>query len=228
MSTGHEDKLIPNQPLPAGAEVFSDRVHELLDGSPKDEATVASAFAGLEDVFDHLAAGLYNLASMLVGEGEDGVKLVEIAVATAEISSSRDAEEARRSGRRALCAAAIKILEQRDPGCLAAPMNLAPARTCIEDDDLDAAGVSGEELETMMAGPDRQRVRIWLNSLPIETRVIFALRAVAGFTSVETAELLAANGGAKAGGWEAQAVREIFRQGLCSLASQLLHESTAR
>ena len=227
MPKGHDDSLIPSQPLPAGAEEFSDRVHALLDGRPKDEASVTKAFEGLEDVFDHLAAGLYNLASMLVGEGEDGVRLVETAIATAEVSSCDDADEARRSGRRALCAAAIRMLEEREPGCLATPSNLAPARTCIEDDDLDAAGVSGAELETMMAGRDRERVRTWLKSLPTETRAIFALRAVAGFTSDETARLLAANGGAKAAGWDAHAVREIFRQGLCSLASQLLHESTA-
>lgn len=224
MPTRHDESLIPGQARPAGAEDFSDRVHE-LDGQPKDEATVATAF---EDVFDHLAAGLYNLASMLIGEGEEGVKLVETGIARAEISSCRDAEEARRSGRRALCAAAIRILEQRDPGCLAVPTNLAPARTCIEDDDLDAAGAFGEELETMMAGSDRERVRMWLKGLPTGTRVIFALRAVAGFSSAETAELLAARGGAEPAAWDEHTVREIFRQGLCSLASQLLHESTTR
>ena len=99
------------------------------------------------------------------------------------------------SSRRALCTAAIQILEQRTPGCLAAPAQLQPVSTCIEDDDLDAAGVTGEELETMMAGPDRDRVRNWLASLSTVTRVIFVLRAVAGFSSPETAAMLAANGG---------------------------------
>ena len=37
--------------------------------------------AGRNEVFDRIAAGLYSLASMLVGEGEDGVRLVEMAVA---------------------------------------------------------------------------------------------------------------------------------------------------
>ena len=37
-------------------------------------------------MFDMIAAGLYSLASMLVGEGEDSVRLVETAVATAEVS----------------------------------------------------------------------------------------------------------------------------------------------
>jgi hypothetical protein len=94
--------------------------------------------------------------------------------------------------------------------------------TCIEDDDLDAAGVSSDELERMIAGPDRDRVRRWLEGLPTVLRTIFVLRAVAGFTPSETADLLRAHGGPKAAGWSAESVRELFRQGLCSLASQVL------
>jgi hypothetical protein len=40
--------------------------------------------------------------------------------------------------------------------------------------------------------------------------------------------LLAAHGGAGAEGWTAEQVREVFRQALCSLASQLLHAANAR
>ena len=39
------------------------------------------------DMLDAIAAGLYSLASMLIGEGEESVELVETAVATAEVSS---------------------------------------------------------------------------------------------------------------------------------------------
>jgi hypothetical protein len=222
------DSLIPAPQIPAGAEAFSHKVHVLLDGQPKDETTVEQAFEGLDDVFDAIAAGLYNLASMLVGEGEESVRLVETTVATAEIFPGNDARQARMSSRRALCTAAIEILERRTPGCLAAPVQLQPMGTCIEDDDLDAAGVTGEELETMMGGPDRDRVRNWLASLSTVTRVIFVLRAVAGFNSPETAAMLAANGGPDAAGWTAEAVRDLFRQGLCSLASQLIHATAAR
>jgi hypothetical protein len=228
MSKGHDDSQIQTTPMPAGAEEFSERVHGLLDGQPKDEAAVNRAFEGLENMFDLIAAGLYNLASMLVGEGEAGIRLVETAVATAEVSACHNAAEARMSSRRALCTEAIRMLQEREPGCLAAPESLEPASTCIEDDELDAAGVSSEELETMMRGPDRERVRKWLASLPTATRVIFVLRAVAGFSSAEAAELLAVNGGAEVVGWNANEVREIFRQGLCSLASQLLHATTTR
>ncbi len=220
--------LIPPKPIPAGARAFSSRIHGLLDGHPKDDATVAKALEGMDDMFELIAAGLYNMASMLVGAGEDSVRVVEAAVTNAEISTCHDPVEGRRNSRRALSDAALDIIEQRHPGSLAAPTLLEAPGTCIEDDDLDAAGVSSAELERMIAGPDRDRVRKWLESLPTAVRTIFVLRAVAGFTAEETAELLAAHGGPKAAGWTAAAVRAVFRQGLCSLASQLIQATTAR
>jgi hypothetical protein len=105
---------------------------------------------------------------------------------------------------------------------------LGHASTCIEDDDLSAAGISREELETMLAGPHRESVRKWIESLSTQMRVTFVLRAVAGFTADETAAMLASHGGPKARGWAPHAVREIFRQGLCSLASQLIHATAVR
>ena len=192
------DSLIPSKPIPDCAKAFSERVHGLLDGQPKDDATVAKALDGMDNMFDLIAAGLYNMASMLVGEGEDGIRLVEAAIANAEVSACHDPIEARKSSRRALCAAALDMIEQRNPGSLAAPESLKPAATCIEDDDLNAAGESGKELLRMLAGPDRDRVRNWLASLPTVPRTIFVLRAVAGFTPAETAGLLAKHGGPQA------------------------------
>jgi hypothetical protein len=219
------ETLIPAQPLPTGADAFSKKMRGLLDGQPKDDATVEHAFAGMDDMFDIIAAGLYNMASMLVGEGEAGVRLVETAVANADISACQNPAEARKSSRRALCVAALRTIAEEDPEGLIAPQGLAHAATCIEDDDLDAAGVSGEEFQRMMAGPDRGRVRAWLASLPTALRTIFVLRAVAGFSADETADLLAANGGPNATGWNGAEVRELFRQALCSLASQLIQAS---
>jgi hypothetical protein len=225
------DSLFPHQPVLAGMQVFSKRVHGLLDGQPKDDATVSQALgmeeAGMEDVVDQIAAGLYSMASMLVGEGEDSIRLVEIAVANAEVSACPDPVQSRKSSRRALSIAALHTIARRNPGSLAAPEDLKPAATCIENDDLDAASVSGQELETLLAGPDRDRVRTWIAGLPTVLRTIFVLRAVAGLTAAETAALLAAHGGPQSAGWTPDAVREFFRQGLCSLASQLIHASAA-
>lgn len=177
---------------------------------------------GMENMFDLVATGLYTLASMLVGEGEDAIRLVESTVVNAEVPAYTEPEQARRASLRALAAAALQFLGQRHPADLAAPEDLAHATTCIADDDLDAAGMSHDELESMLAGPDRDHVRSWLESLPPAMRVIFVLRAVAGFTAAETAALLATNAGPQAPGWSPEAVRELFRQGLCSLASQMI------
>ncbi len=219
-------KMDFTKPLPADAAEFTRRVNHMLDGQKKDETVVAGQLEGFEGMFDIIAAGLYSLASMLAGEGEDSIRLVEKTVATAEVSSSTGLEEARQASRRALVAAALKLIASRDPESLAAPEGLQHADTCMEDDDLDAAGVSREELERMMAGPDREHMRTWLESLPAAMRVIFVLRAVAGYSAPDTAALLAEHGGADAAGWSAEAVRELFRQGLCSLASQMIKTGT--
>jgi len=221
--SGAKNVLIPKEPIPAGAEEFAQKVHGLLDGQPKDEATVSQTLQGMDAMLDVVAAGMYSMASMLVGEGEDSIGLVETAIARTDLSASSDAAEARKNSRRALCTAAIELIASRKPGSLAAPEWLQHVSTCIEDDDLESAGISHSELETLIAGPDRAKVKEWIESLPTEMRVIFVLRAVAGFTADETAAMLAQHGGQGAERWNADAVREIFRQGLCSLASQLIH-----
>jgi len=184
--------------------------------------------AGLKEIFELVASGLYSLASMLVGEGEDSARLVVEAIASAQVSPCADPQQARWCSRRALAVAALKLLAGRCPGCLDAPQGLAPASTCIEGDDLASAGISTGELESMMSGADREQMREWLASLPTWMRTVFALRAVAGFNAAETAALLKLHGGPHAATWTPEAVSEVFRQGLCSLASQVLHASAGR
>ena len=212
--------LIPPPPIPEGAEEFSERVRGLLDGSAKDEATVARALEGMDAMLDTIAAGLYSRASMLVGEGEDSVQLVETAVATTDVSACNDPVQGRKLSRFALSKAALQTIAARDAASLAVPEGVEAAGSCIDDDDLDA--VSRGQLEQMMCGNNPDRLREWLAKLPTDVRTVFALRAVAGMTAKETAELLSQYGGAKAAAWTADGVRTVFRQGLCSLASQLL------
>lgn len=216
------ESLIPQPPIPDEARDFSRRVHGLMDGLAKDDATVAEALGGMDRALDLIAAGLYTMASMLVGEGEEGVRLVETTIATAEMSCCPDARNARKNGRRALCIAALEVLARRDPSLLAVPGDAAPASPCIGDDDLDAAGMSHEELEQALAGPERDRVRQWLEKLSPAARTVFVMRAVAGLPAAETAQMLVEHGGPQASGWTGDSVRGVFRQGLCSLASQLL------
>lgn len=182
----------------------------------------AEAFDSLLEIYEVVAAGLYSLAAMLVGEGEESARLVEDTIASAQISPCADPQNARHCSRRALAVAALKLLAARCPGCLDAPRGLTPATTCIEGDDLASAGISAGELASMIGGPERERVREWLESLPTWMRTVFALRAVAGFNAVETAALLKLHGGPKAATWTKEEVSEVFRQGLCSLASQVI------
>lgn len=226
--------LIPPEPMPAEAQDFSRRMHGLLDGKAKNEAVVARALDGFDAMLDAIAAGLYSLASMLVGEGEEGVRLVETAVATAEIPACDNGRQSKMNTRRALVRAALSLIEERNPGSLAAPEVVEPVEArekscsgCVEEDDLEASGVSKPELERLISGPGRDRVRSWLEMLPTIVRTVFVLRVVAGFSAAETARLLAAHGGPKAAAWNADSVRTVFRQGLCSLASQVFH-ATAR
>jgi DNA-directed RNA polymerase specialized sigma24 family protein len=183
---------------------------------------------GMDEVFDRIATGLYSLAALLVGEGEESMGLVEAAVTNAETSICLDPTQERKTSRRALVAAALDLLAKRSSESLAAPLGLTPASICIEDDDLASAGISSEELEKMISGPERDLVRKWLAGLPEWMRTVFVLRAVAGLNTAETTGLLQTHGGPQAAAWTPETVREVFRQGLCSLASQLLQASAVK
>jgi len=197
-------------------------------GCPEPDAEQAVQRAQMNAVLDKIAAELYNLASMLVGESEECVKLVEAAIDKAEISACQNPRAARKSIGRALCKGGVALLASRDAESLKAPDMAAYPATCIEDDDLESAGISLQQLEQMFYGPDRERVRNWLAELPQAAHAVFVMRAVASLTQAETAGILAEFGGPKAAGWKPESVREVFREGLCSLASQLLHASAGK
>jgi DNA-directed RNA polymerase specialized sigma24 family protein len=224
----HPQSLFPPQPIPPAAQALNERIQGMMDGQPKDEAAVSGVLTGMDELLDLMGAALYNLASMLVGEGEESIALVETAIANAEIALCQDTTMARQNSRRALCRAAVELIGRREPASLQAPEGAFHVVSCLEEDDLEGAGISREDLDRMIAGPERGRVREWLESLPVATRVVFVLRAVAGLSGAETAGILAEHGGVAASGWTPAGVRELFRLGLCSLASQLLHASATR
>ena len=175
----------------------------------------------------HVVAGdLYRLGAMLLGEGETTVNLVESAITTAELPTCSD--QSLHSARVSMATAVIEYLGERDADALAAPSGEPGPPNCIGDDDLDAAGVSAQELEKLLSGPDRGHLRLWLEGLSVAERTIFVLRAVGGLSTPEVAGLLALHGGKAAQGWMTDAVRSVFRQALCSLASQLLQDSSER
>ncbi|MFC5862558.1 hypothetical protein ACFPT7_09675 [Acidicapsa dinghuensis] len=223
-----DGRFIPEVPLhPDGPGVFQTMVG-MLDGNPKDAAQVEAELAKWDGVLDQIAAEQYRIASMLLGEGEVAIAAVEGVVAAIDLNSCSDPEDARHQARMLLAENAIASLVQGDPASLAAPEGESGPASCIEDDDLSAAGVTPAELEQMISGPENRRLRQWLEGLTPQLRVIFVLRAIAGLNSAEVAGLLSLDGGEQAQGWTPDGVRIAFRQALCSLASQLIHLSAAR
>jgi hypothetical protein len=201
----------------------------MLDGQPHDPATVEATLSDWDGLLEKVAGELYRISSMLLGEGEESIRLIEQVVATVDLPACHDQAQARHNSRLALAAQAIALLAGRDASALAAPTgeDSGPV-SCIEDDDLSAAGVTPDELEQMITGPERHRLRDWLEGLSVSLRAVFVLRAVAGLSSAEVAGLLAEHGGPNAQDWTPDEVRSSFRQALCSLASQLIHATATR
>jgi DNA-directed RNA polymerase specialized sigma24 family protein len=203
--------------------------HETSFADPTKITSAAEAAQKMNEVVDGIAAELYGLSTMLAGEGEESVQLVEKAVAEAEVSACQNPIAARNTSRRALCREAVSYLAARDAASFAAPAEGEKScGCCLGEDEMESAGVSQEELSSMLAGPERIRVRQWLSQLLPALRVVFVLRAVAGYDPQKTAEMLVSYGGPQAAGWTADAVRHTFRQGLCSLTSQLLHATAKK
>jgi len=220
--------FVPQEPHDPEGAAFFERVTGMLDGQPKDPASVAAALTGWGGVLERIAAETYRVASMLLGEGEEAIGLIERVVAELDLQACNSPAEARHKSRLMMAADAIAVLAQRDGASLAAPAGESGPSSCIEDDDLEAAGVTPDELEQMISGPEAYRLRHWLEGLSVSLRVIFVLRAVAGLSSPEIAGLLAEHGGAAAENWTPDAVRGSFRQALCSLASQLIHATATK
>lgn len=224
-----DSSFVPEEPLHPEGAAFFERVTGMLDGQPHDPVAVEAALSDWDGLLEKIAAELYRISSMLLGEGEESIRLIERVVATVDLPACHDHVEARHNSRLALGAQAVALLAGRDPSALAAPAEgeSGPV-SCIEDDDLSAAGVTPDELEQMISGPEGHRLRDWLEGLSSSLRTVFVLRAVAGLSSTEVVGLLAEHGGPSALDWTPDAVRSTFRQALCSLASQLIHATAAR
>jgi hypothetical protein len=223
-----DTSFLAADPIHPQGPAFLAQVQGMLDGKPKEAEAVQKALTGYDDLLEKMAGDLYHLASMLVGEGEETISLIEKAVATADIPACCDHLEARHSARVAMAVLAIERVSAREQTVFTAPKGEVGPVSCIEDDDLSAAGVTAAELEVLLNGPDRQRLRTWLECLGNPLRVIFVLRAVAGLSSPEVAGLLSLHGGQAAKGWTPDAVRDSFRGALCSLTSQMIQASAAR
>src|SRR5271165_920295 len=169
------------------------------------------------------AVELYQLAALMLGNESEALNLVESTVAQVEIDPCAEEEAAVDAARHHLIEAAVAHMKQLDPRAFSAPASGgSPAVSCIEDDDLSAAGISSGQMAELIGGAGRSELRVWLDKLPLVQRAIFVQRAVLGWDNEATAASLDTGAGAKPA-WTAQQVSEIFRQALCSLANSLVH-----
>lgn len=173
------------------------------------------------------AAGeLYQLAALMMGNESEAVELVEAAVAQIRIDPCAEADASVREAGRALVSTAVARLSKEDPSAFEAPLFLGSAAgPCIEQDDLASAGFTPAQLTRLLSGPERGRLRDWLNHLSVVQRAIFVERAILGWDNATAAASFNDSASRK---WQPGQVGELFRQALCSLASSIVHAATAK
>ena len=113
--------FVPEEPLHPEGAAFFEQVTGMLDGQPKDPAAVEAALSGWDGVLERIAADTYRVASMLLGEGEEAIGLIERVVAEVDLKACSSPADARHNSRLQMAADAIAILAGRDPAGLAAP-----------------------------------------------------------------------------------------------------------
>ena len=178
------------------------------------------------------AVELYKLAALMLGNESEALSLVESTVAQVEVDPCAPEDGAVETARHNLIEAAVARMYQDDPEAFVAPAPANGPVGCIEDDDLSAAGVSAAQMAELVNGAAKgagsgDRLRAWLDELPLAQRAIFVQRAVLGWDNTVTAASLAKGVGTQPG-WSAAQVSESFRQALCSLANALVHSETER
>jgi DNA-directed RNA polymerase specialized sigma24 family protein len=188
---------------------------------------------GMGDCKDELlkaqdaAVELYQLAALILGNEGDALELVESTVAAVDVDPCAPEETAVEMARHHLVEAAVARINRADPQAFAAPLLADGPVTCIEDDDLSAAGISPDQIAELVKGATSgasggRRLRTWLDQLPAAQRAIFVQRAVLGWDNGVTAASIANGSGCKPE-WSPAQVGEYFRQALCSLANSLVH-----
>ncbi len=175
---------------------------------------------------EHAALELFQTAALLLGDTTEAVSAVEETVAAVTVDPCADPGAARREAERKLLERCILRARTIHEEALQAPIagERPPVSSCIETDDLSAAGLRQGDVVRLIEGQGREGMRRWLEDLHPALRIIFVIRAVMGKSGDEAAECLRAAG---AGPWTASQVSDAFREALCALASSLVHASVA-
>ncbi|MBV8631587.1 MAG: hypothetical protein JOZ83_11720, partial [Silvibacterium sp.] len=125
------------------------------------------------------AVELYQLAALMLGDEGEAASLVESTVADVNVDPCAPEETAVERARHHLVEAAVARMSEADPAAFAAPAPVTGSGSCIEDDDLSAAGISAEQIAELLNGAGSGiQLRSWLDQLPGAQRAIFVQRAV--------------------------------------------------
>jgi hypothetical protein len=170
-------------------------------------------------VIESAARELYQTAALLIGDQDEATQLVEQSVANVEIDPCAEGDVARNVASRDLIHRTLARVAAKWPAQMH-PTAAADLGGCVETDELSAAGLSREQLDRMLTGVGRSRMRQWLEGLGPVERVVFVLRAVLGRSGTESTELLHE---ATSEVWTEAHVGGAYRAALCSLASSLVH-----
>jgi hypothetical protein len=164
---------------------------------------------------------MYRFAALMLGNEAEALSLVEDAVAGVEIDPCDDPCTAKGLVRERVLDGALAIMHLHDPASFADLPAMDASGSCIEDDG--SLPLSEKEISSLLASAGRGPLREWLNRLSLAQRAVFVQRAVLGSSSAETARTI--NRFARTSIWTAEAVSNVFRQALCSLASSLMHST---
>jgi hypothetical protein len=173
------------------------------------------------------ALHLFQIAALMLGDEQEAVSLVEETVAKVETDPCAEGTLAYAEARDLLVQTAVQRMAGLYPGAFAVPAQQPADASCIETDDLGAAGLTGEQFGAMLSGAGRAGMREWLERLAPALRAIFVLRAVAGQDGEQTAERLRQSGANGAQAWRRDQVGAAYRQALCSLATCLMSSQAA-
>ena len=173
---------------------------------------------------EHTALELFQLAALLVGTEQEALRLVEESVSEVDMDPCAEHSTADEVARQKLTERALAWLSQRDPQSFSPAGTDLPVSSCVDTDDMEAAGLSSAGLAQLLEGARRQELRTWLDQLPLSHRAIFVQRVVLGRDSRATADAMRQAAGAE--GWTSDYVSQTFRSALCSLANQLAHSAT--
>jgi DNA-directed RNA polymerase specialized sigma24 family protein len=192
--------------------------------SEQNSGVVAEA---RELMAEDTALQLFQIAALMLGDQQEAVSLVEEVVAKVEADPCAEGTLAYAEARTLLVRTAVQRMAGQYPEAFVVPTSQPADAVCIETDDLEAAGLSGDQFSALISGAGRAGMREWLERLAPALRAIFVSRAVAGQDGEQTAESLRQSGATGAQAWRRDQVGTAYRQALCSLATCLMSAQTA-